>query len=152
LPTLIRRTAPPAAALNWPPALTDTHRCGARALAAVHVDVPSLDAAVRAYRKLLGAGEEPWPVTEPRSASARAHVPLASGEIVLHEGSSDAIAGIVLGVSSLDETRAALEGRMERTDDVAWLDPDETFGLRLGFTELQGDLPVGPPRADAPDV
>jgi hypothetical protein len=44
----------------------------------------------------------------------------------------------VFGVRSLATTRAVLEGRLGRTDEgVAWLDPEEAFGVRLGFTELQ---------------
>jgi Glyoxalase-like domain len=42
LPTIIRRTAPRAIARDWPPALAEDHRCGARTLAAAHVEVPSL--------------------------------------------------------------------------------------------------------------
>jgi hypothetical protein len=133
LSTLIRRTAPLEVARDWPPALPESHRCGASVLAEVHVQVPSVDGAVGAYRKLLGAGE-PSP---PEAGTAR--VALSSGEVVLHEGGSWAIVGIVLGVGSLDETRAALGQRLGRADGrVAWLDPAESFGLRLGFAELRG--------------
>lgn len=136
LPTLIRRTAPAAIARDWPPPLAETHRCGARALAAVHVEVPSLGEAIEAYRSLLGADERAW-TTELRSERGWVHVPLASGELVLHEGGPGRIAGIVIGVPSVDATRAALGERLGPTDGgVAWLDPAETFGLRLGFTEL----------------
>jgi len=137
LPTLIRRTAPAAVARDWPPALAEDHRCGARALAAMHVEVPSLDEALEAYRRLLGAREPSCSGPERR----RAHVPLASGELILHEGGSGGIVGIVLGVPSLAATRAALGVELGRTDDdVAWLDPAETFGLRLGFAELEGGV------------
>jgi hypothetical protein len=131
LPTLIRRTAPPAIARDWPPELSGTHRCGARTLAAVHVEVPSLEEAAEAYRRLIGA--------EGSSGSARnrMRLPLTSGELVLQEGGSGGIVGIVLGVPSLDATRAVLGSRLAPTeDDVAWVRPDETFGLGLGFAEL----------------
>jgi hypothetical protein len=129
LPILIRRTAPPEVARDWPPELREPHGCGARSLAAVHVAVPSLEEAAGAYRRLVGA-------VEPGPGRDRLPVPLASGELVLHEAGSGGIDGIVLGVSSLDATRAALRGRLGPVDDdgVVWLDPAETFGLRLGFT------------------
>ena len=136
LPTLIRRTAPEVVARDWPPALAETHRCGARTLTAVHVEVPSLDEAVDAYRRLLRAEQVPWLDNE-RQAGEQASLRLATGEIVLHQGGSSGIIGIVLGVPSLAATRTALEGRLGWMDEkVAWLDPDETFGLRLGFAEL----------------
>ena len=129
--------APPDVARDWPPALGEPHRCGARALAAVHVEVPSLAEAVNGYRRLLGAEDVPWPDAEPPGRRS-ARVPLASGGLVLREGGRERIVGIVLEVPSLGETRAALGdvlGPVE--DDVAWIDPDEVFGLRVGFTERQ---------------
>jgi Glyoxalase-like domain len=130
LPTLIRRTAPAEIARDWPPALAEPHRCGARSLAAVHVEVPSVAEAREAYRRLLGADL-------PEPERGRARVPLASGEIVLRGDGAGEIAGIVLGVASLEATRAALPEPLRETDDgVAWLDPAETHGLPLGFAEL----------------
>jgi hypothetical protein len=97
----------------------------------VHVEVSSPDEAAEAYRRLLG---DPEAV---RSDPERARVALASGELVLHEGGSSGIVGVVLGVPSLEATRAVLGeslGRSER--GVAWVDRAEAFGLRLGFTEV----------------
>lgn len=143
LPILVRRTAPPAVARDWPPALVRTHPCGARTLAAVHVEVPSIEEAAEAYRRLLGAEQVAWADNE-RRAQGKASVRLASGEIVLHEGISGGGLGLVLGVPSLATTRTALEGRLAGTDEnVAWLDPDETFGLRLGFAEPPVDTRPG---------
>ena len=84
LPRLIRRTAPRAVARDWPPPLADTHRCGARTLAAVHVEVPSLEEAVEAYRRLPGADHVSWADNE-RRARGQACARLATGEIVLHK-------------------------------------------------------------------
>jgi hypothetical protein len=143
LPTLVRRTAPPAVARDWPPALVQTHSCGARTLAAVHVEVPSIGEAVEAYRRLMGAEQVTWADNE-RRAQGKASVRLVSGEIVLREGVSGGGLGLVLGVPSLATTRTALEGRVAWMDEnVAWLDPDETFGLRLGFAELEADPRAG---------
>jgi glyoxalase-like protein len=83
LPILVRRTSPPEVAGDWPPTLARPHRCGARTLEAVHVTVGSLEAAVEAYRALLGPGHAV--VTESRGP-ARADARLASGRIVLEEG------------------------------------------------------------------
>lgn len=143
MPMFVRRTAPRTVARDWPPALAETHRCGARTLAAVHVEVPSLDEAVEAYRRLLGAGAVSWADAERRPGVGRAHARLASGQIVLQEGGPREVLGLELGVPSLAATRTALEGRLLQTDGgVAWLDPDEAFGLRLGFAELEGDMRV----------
>ena len=137
LPTIIRRTAPRAVARDWPPALARAHRSGARTLAAVHVEVPSLEEAVEAYRRLTGPGPVSTLVGERQPSSGRASVRLASGEIVLHQGRSVRIRALVLGVTSLAATRTTLGEGLGRTDEgVAWLDPVETHGLRLGFTEL----------------
>ena len=68
-----------------------------------------------------------WPGLdlEPRPSAARA---------LLEPLSTHAL---VLGVPSLAATRTALEGRLPRTEgSIAWLDPDQAFGLRLGFAEL----------------
>ncbi len=46
------------------------------------------------------------------------------------------IAGIVIEVSSLKEMADYLRAPFEpSTDGVAWLDPDLTFGLRIGLCE-----------------
>jgi len=128
LPTLIRRTAPVDVARDWPPALSGSHRCGARSLVAVHLEVPSLDAAAEAFSRLVGTS------LSSATAGAAVRVPLASGELVLREGAVDRIAGLVLGVGSLVETRRVLAlGPTE--DGVAWLEGEEAHGLRLGFTE-----------------
>lgn len=130
LPTLIRRTGPPEIARDWPPALAEPHRCGAHTLAVVHLEVRSVPEAFEAYGRLLGRDLGP----SPRGA---ARVPLASGHLVLREGDPGRIAGVVLGVASLDRTRHAVAAPLSGTEDaVAWLDPVDTFGLRLGFTQV----------------
>lgn len=130
LPTLIRRTAPSDVARDWPPALGEPHRCGARTLAAVHVEVPSVGEALEAYGRLLGRQPE-------RPVRGPAHVSLVTGEVVLHEDRGGRISGIVLGVSSLDQTRDALRAPLVETrDGVAWRDPEGAFGVRLGFAEV----------------
>lgn len=137
LPTLVRRTAPTDIARDWPPALSGSHRCGARSLMEVHLEVPSLDAVTRAFSALLGT------TLAPPTAGAAVRVPLASGALVLREGAVERIAGIVLGVGSLVETRRTLPlGPTE--DGVAWLEGDAARGLQLGFTERTSALP---PRA-----
>jgi hypothetical protein len=133
LPTLIRRTAPPEIARDWPPALAEPHPCGGHTLAAVHVEVPSVAEAVEAYARLLGRDVEASP-------DGPARVPLASGHLVLRQGDPGRIAGIVLGVVSYDRTRDALAASLpEPEDGVAWLDLAETHGVRVGFAEA--DLP-----------
>lgn len=128
LPTLVRRTAPTDIARDWPPALSVSHRCGARSLMAVHLEVPSLDDVARAFSTLLG---KPF---APPTAGLAVRVPLESGALVLRAGAVDRIAGIVLGVGSLVETRRMLPlGPIE--NGVAWLEGDGAHGLRLGFTE-----------------
>jgi hypothetical protein len=135
LPMLVRRTAPRDVARDWPPALVAGHRCGARTLAAVHVEVPSIGEAVAAYRSLLG--DEAMPEAEEGSTDGRRRLRLASGEIVLSEGGSGDL-GLVLGVPSLATTRNELGAGLGPTEEgVAWLDPGEASGLRLGFAELE---------------
>jgi hypothetical protein len=138
LPTLIRRTAPRDVARDWPPSLVADHRCGARTLAAVHVEVPSLDDAVPTYRRLL-VGEALPEAGEEGSIGKRKRLRLASGEIVLSEGGLGGVVGLVFGVPSLATTRGELlGGRLGPTEEgVAWLNPEEAFGLRLGFAELE---------------
>jgi hypothetical protein len=132
LPTLIRRTGPAAIARDWPPPLAEPHRCGARNLSSVHLDVPSVDAAIQAYRKLVSRNAV--------SVGANAvRVRLASGELVLREAPTARVAGIVLGVPSLAATRAALELPLPRDEEgIAWLGERDLDGLRLGFVEHAG--------------
>lgn len=138
LPILVRRTAPASVALDWPPALRGDHRSGARWLVAVHVEVTSLDEATEGYRRLIATEESPRTVEGSRTDDGPVRVRLAAGEVVLHEGSSPGTLGVVLGVPSLATPRAALGDAIGPSDedDVAWVDPAETFGLRLGFTEI----------------
>jgi len=82
LPTLIRRTAPVDVARDWPPALSGSHRCGARSLVAVHLEVPSLDAAAEAFSRLVGTS------LSSATAGAAVRVPLASGELVAAVGAT----------------------------------------------------------------
>ncbi|HEX5951510.1 MAG TPA: VOC family protein [Actinomycetota bacterium] len=133
LPTLIRRTAPPEIARDWPPALAEPHPCGVHSLAAVHVEVPSFAEALEAYARLLGRDV-------PLAAGGPARVPLASGHLLLRQGDPGRIVGVVLGVASLDRTRDAVAAPVpEAEDGVAWLDPGDSFGLQLGFAEA--DVP-----------
>lgn len=137
LPILVRRTAPPEVARNWPPALAEPHRCGARTLAEVHVGVRTLGETLGAYGRLLGLGPEgiPEAVADPRSGRMRVALPLASGRVVLLDGGTGEVERIALGVASLegvdDEHLVRYEG-----DPVRWLDPRETFGLELGFVPV----------------
>ena len=137
LPILVRRTAPEAVAREWPPPLPEDQRCGARSLSAVHVEVASLAEATQAYRRLLGIREPSSSTAEPGSGERRASIPLAAGELVLHEGGSPGRLGVVFATRSLDVTRAVLGGSIGPADEghVAWVDPALTFGLRLGFIE-----------------
>lgn len=133
LPTLIRRTSPADVARDWPPPLAEPHRCGARALAAVHIEVTSLAGSAEAYGRLLGTGP---PM---RVEAGEVRVLLASGEVVLREGGAERIAGIVLAVQDLEATRVVLGDAIADTrGGIAWVDPDAASGLRLGFTEALG--------------
>jgi hypothetical protein len=134
MPILVRRTAPPAVARDWPPALPEPHACGAVALAEVHVDVPRLDEALEAYRRLVGVAGTSTGTAE--RDEGRACVPLDTGRIVLHEAGRGGGLGLVIGVRELAATRAAIPARLgPAKDSIAWLDPHDTFGLRLGFAE-----------------
>jgi hypothetical protein len=137
LPILVRRTAPPDVARDWPPALAEPHRCGARTLAEVHLGVPSLRAALEAYGRLLRVREPPEPDNDPASGRRRASVGTASGRIVLLEGGTGGVERIVLGVHRLAVPTNMFGGRLTRLegDPVAWLDPSDTFGLELGFVQ-----------------
>jgi hypothetical protein len=131
LPILVRRTHPPEMTADWPPALVEPHRCGARTLEAVHLVVSDLGAAVDAYTRLLGRHA----VSAVGGDGSRgAAFVLAAGRIVLSEGAGSGVAGIVLGVSSLEQTVRVvgpLSGRRP-----AWADPATTHGLWIGFTEV----------------
>jgi hypothetical protein len=103
------------------------------ALAAVHVEVPSLPGAADVYGRLLGT-------RLPRLVEAReVRVPLASGELVLREGAADRIVGIVLAVRDLEASHAALGDAIADTrDGIAWVDLEAASGLPLGFTDGRG--------------
>lgn len=135
LPILVRRTAPPDEARDWPPQLKAPHRCGARTLEAVKVAVPDLSAAAEAYGRLVG--------TEGTVASGEAwvSVALATGRIVLVEGEPVGPSGLVLGVDDLTTTRRVV-GPLEGAP-VAWTDTRRSRGLRIGFVErgMPGELP-----------
>jgi hypothetical protein len=128
VPGLVRRTAPPEAARDWPPPLARTHRCGASTLAALYVPVPKLAAASRFYGRLLG------PATPQESGQRRVVLPLSLGSIVLVEG--DERLAVVLGVASLEESIAVLAPRLLPPDEdgVAWLDSSAAT-LALGLTD-----------------
>lgn len=130
LPILVRRTHPPEVAADWPPALVEPHRCGARTLEEVHLAVPDMAAALDAYTRLLGRHAVS---AVGRAGSRGAAFVLAAGRIVLSEGAGSGVAGLVLGVSSVDQTARVvgpLSGRRP-----GWADPAATHGLRIGFTE-----------------
>lgn len=129
LPILVRRTHPPAIASDWPPALTTPQRSGATVLAAVHVSVPELNAAADVYARLLGSA--PAVVTAPAGRDGLAF-PVGRGWIVLSEGDSPGIAGVVLGVTSLADTRKVVGSLSDGA--IAWADPAVTDGARIGFT------------------
>ena len=137
LPILVRRTAPPEIARNWPPPLGEPHRCGARTLAEVHVGVPSVEDAFEAFGRLLGLDRMPEPFADPRSGRTRIDLPLAAGSIALLTAGAGGIERIVLDVGSLETAGSVFGERPVRqgNDPVAWLDPSGTSGLELGFAE-----------------
>jgi hypothetical protein len=128
LPILVRRTAPPDLARDWPPRLSAPHRCGARTLEAVHVTVPDLAAAAEAYGRLVGTEGT---VSAGHDGEARVSVALAAGRIVLVEGEPAGPSALVLGVDDLTATRRAV-GPLDGAP-VAWTDPARSRGLRIGF-------------------
>lgn len=134
VPILVRRTEPAEVARNWPPPLHHPHRCGASTLAAVHLPVASIEAAVDVYARLLGV-EAPPPLSGAAPGRRYAVFHLGSGTIVLVEGGERP--AIVLGVASLKMSRVALRSVLLPTDDrgVAWLDPSATSSLAMGLTE-----------------
>ena len=131
LPILVRRTHPPDIARDWPPALREAHRCGARALAAVQVAVSDLATAVDVYRRLTGSDPEPGNAIDDR---AGATFRLQSGRIVLTEGAAPGISAIVLGTASLLESMR-VAGPLS-PGPVAWIEPGKTHGLQVGFVQL----------------
>jgi hypothetical protein len=138
LPILVRRTAPPALAKDWPPRLAAPHRCGARTLEAVQVTVPDLAAAAEAYGRLVGTEGT---VGRGGDGEARVSVALAAGRIVLVEGEPAGPSALVLGVDDLTATRRVV-GPLTGAPE-AWTDPARSRGLRVGF--VTRGLPVRPP-------
>lgn len=126
LPTLIRRTAPPDVARDWPPPLPATHRCGARSLVAVHLVVPSLDTAADAFARLVG------PEATSVGADGEIRVRLAAGELVLVPGTTPRLAGIVLRVGPRAD-KGRVPPLLDPDAGIAWIAPDVAFGLRIGF-------------------
>jgi hypothetical protein len=125
MPILVRRTAPPETARGWPPPLARPHPGPARTLASVHVGATDPPGAAHLYRRLFG-------LPEPASFDPGLRLRLGAGEVVLTPGPTG-IAGIVLGVTSVAEMADFLGEPLEPSEDgVAWLDPELTFGLRLG--------------------
>ena len=131
VPILVRRTHPPDVARDWPPALREAHRCGARMLAAVEVTVPDLTAAVDVYCRLTGSAPEPAGAV---GDVARAEFRLQSGRITLTEGSVPGVSAVVLGTASLSES-ARVAGPLSGAP-VAWIDSRTTHGLQVGFVQL----------------
>jgi hypothetical protein len=139
LPILVRRTRPVSVARDWPPRLSEAHRCGAKALAEVHVGVPSLDVALDTYARLLGLRGKPEPSVDPRTSRSRVQAPTASGRVVLLADGRGELERIVLTVTSLDASRSVhgLSIIQYEDDPVGWVDTVETFGLEVGFIEAQ---------------
>jgi hypothetical protein len=131
VPILVRRTHPPDIARDWPPPLREAHRCGARTLAAVQVAVPDLAAATEVYRRLTGSDPE-------RSSAVGDHAGtefrLQSGRIILTEGAALGVKAIVLGTTSLVQS-IRVAGPLS-PGPVAWIAPDMTHGLQVGFVPV----------------
>jgi hypothetical protein len=127
VPILVRRTAPADVARSWPPALGEPHPSGATAISAVHVPVPALEPAVAAYARLLG--------TRPSTVDARrgrVAFRLGDARIVLTERDDDL--AVVFAVASVERPRERIGPAVgPPRDGVAWVDPAEVPGLRLGF-------------------
>lgn len=132
VPILVRRTQPAEVARNWPPPLDRPHRCGASTLAAVHVPVASIEAAVEVYGRLL-AVDAPPVISGPGLGERRAVFHSGPSSIVLVERGTRR--AVVLGVASLERARTALGSMLLPTDEeeVAWLDPSATSGLAIGL-------------------
>lgn len=129
MPILVRRTAPPELSTGWPPPLARPHQSPVRTLASVHVGITEPRAASSVYGRLLG-------IVTPAGFDPEIRLPLAAGEVVLVRATRAGIAGVVLGVSSIEEMADYLGESLEPSGDgVAWLDPQLTMGLRLGVAE-----------------
>ena len=118
LPILVRRTSPSKIATDWPPALTQQHRCGAYKLAAVHLTVRDLVAAREVYTRLLGPGQK---------------------LIVLKEGGNVGVSGLVFSVKSHEEIHDMLGNDLcdPDKDGISWVTPEKTKGVRIGFFRQQ---------------
>jgi hypothetical protein len=134
VPILVRRTEPAQVARNWPPPLDEPHRCGAFTLAAVHIPVASIEAAAGVYARLLNV-EAPPALAGTGPGRRRGVFHLGSAAIMLVEDGERR--AVVLGVASLDMSRAVLPSVLLRPDHegVAWLDPSATSGLAVGLIE-----------------
>jgi hypothetical protein len=144
VPILVRRTEPAQVARNWPPPLDKPHRCGAFTLAAVHLPVASIEAAADVYARLLNV-EAPRVLPGPGLGRRQGVFRLGSATIMLVEGGERR--AVVLGVASLERSRAVLSSVLLRPDDegVAWLDPSATSGLAVGLAEVHGSVPRSAP-------
>ena len=131
LPVLVRRTHPPEIARTWPPPIAQPHPCGATTLEAVYLTVPELGPAVDVYGRLVGVK-----LLAATDDVGCAELTLTSGRIVLIEGEPAGIAGIVLGVGSLEANKTVV-GQLT-SSPVEWLDPTSSHGLRIGFVEVTG--------------
>ena len=114
LPILVRRTSPSEIAADWPPALTQQHRCGAYKLAAVHLTVRDLGAAQELYTRLLGPGQK---------------------LIVLNEGDNVGISGLVFSVKSHKKIHDMFGNDLcdPDKDGISWVTPKRIKCVRIGF-------------------
>jgi catechol 2,3-dioxygenase-like lactoylglutathione lyase family enzyme len=138
VPILVRRTEPAQVARNWPPALDQPHRCGAFMLAAVHLPVASIEAGADVYVRLLNV-EAPPALTGPGPGRRRRVFHLGSARIMLVEDGERR--AVVLGVASLETSRAVLSSELLPPDDggIAWLHPSATSDLAVGLVEAVHD-------------
>ena len=118
LPILVRRTSPSKKAIDWPPALTQQHRCGAYKLAALHLTVRDLDVAREVYTRLLGSGQK---------------------LIVLNEGDNVGISGLVFSVKSHEKIYDMFGNDLcgPDKDGISWVTPKKIKGVRIGFFRQQ---------------
>lgn len=135
VPILVRRTEPAQVARDWPPPLGKPHRCGAFTLAAIHLPVVSIEAAADVYARLLNV-EAPPVLSGPGPHRRLGVFHLGSATIMLVEGRERR--AVVLGVASLEKSRAFLSSVLRPPDDegVAWLEPSATSGLAVGLLEV----------------
>jgi hypothetical protein len=134
LPGLVRRIETADSREKWPPPPRRPHRSGAVRLAEVHLPVRSVAAAADIYVRLLGR-RGPSAVFGSRSERPHAVFSLGSSSIVLAEDTEQP--AVVLGVGSLERTRAVLGRALlpPSPGGVAWADPTTVLGLRIGFVE-----------------